>query len=456
MSQTPDPHSAPRPRLWLWGSAAALFMIVILIGVFSQRYSGVISPTLPPPIPQGYSADDALIQAQEANMRADVALDSIDKILGIIQVMGVVVAIATAVIALAGYRTSRDLNEEMDNLHKLENDIESALDEVRDVRQLLSQVESAQQITERLRSEVGVNLEDLRGLRDELNANQRQLDEHISNVYKASGLSQLGQRHIVLGNLGAAAKVFQDVCDLDPTNPIYQYFLGDLHMRLGRVDEGIEHLRIARQDNYKYPSADASYAYALRLRGDQEKHAIQRERLYYESGEIFLGVYEVDPELVDISGESVFGALAGLFRRQGRYRDALKWYEHCRKVTPHNSYPVNNLAVLNFYRGNHEEARRYFKQAAVIAKEKLAARSSDYWARFDLITAKVATGETFEALADDLEHLEDVATNPLEKFLYGLQELRSATNPPEGVVGVIDQVIEKVKTIIASRENHIN
>jgi tetratricopeptide (TPR) repeat protein len=456
MSQRPDPLSSPRPRLWLWGSTAALLTIVILIGVFSQRYSGVVPPTLPPPISQGYSADDALIQAQEANIRADVALDSIDKILGIIQVMGVVVAIATAVIALAGYRTSRDLNEEMDSLHKLENDIENALDEVRDVRRLLSQVESAQQTTDRLRSEVGVNLADLRGLRDELSANMRSLDEHISNVYKAGGLSQLGQRQIGLGNLGAAAKVFQDVCDLDPTNPIYQYFLGDLLMRLGRVEQGINHLRTARQDNYKYPSADASYAYALRLRGDQEENAVQRERLYYESGEIFLGVYEVDPELVDISGESVFGALAGLFRRQRRYDDALHWYEHCRRVTPHNSYPINNLAVLNFFQGNHEEARRYFKQVVVIAKEKLTARSSDYWARFDLITARVAMGESFETLADDLEKLEDVAANPLEKFLYGLQELKTANHPPAGVVEVIDQIVDKVKTIIADRENHVN
>jgi tetratricopeptide (TPR) repeat protein len=330
------------------------------------------------------------------------------------------------------------------------------LDEVSDVRKLLLEVENTQKETERLRSEVGLNLAELRLSRDELNADLKRVDDHISNVYKAGGLSQLGQRQIALGNYPSAVSVFRSVCDLDPENPIYQYFLGDLLMRQGHIEQGIQHLRVARQDNYKYPSADASYAYALRLRGDQEPNEIQRERLYYESGQIFLGVYEIDAQLVDISGESVFGALAGLFRRQGRYEDALRWYEHCRRVTPHNSYPVNNLALMNFQLGNHAEAQRYFKRALEIASEKLAARSSDYWARFDMITARTASGAPFETILHDLENLLEVPTIPLQKLIFGLDQLRGAKNPPPEVIAVIDRVIEWVKAEIASREKGVN
>jgi tetratricopeptide (TPR) repeat protein len=449
--QTPSP--VVLPRRWLWIGIAAFLGLLILIGFLTQGRSAVLNPSPPTPVPAGVTADDALIQAREANIRADIALDSVDKILGILQAMGIVVAIATAVIAVAGYRTSREFSEEMDRLRLLESNIQKALDDVSDVRHLLEQVETTQRQTERLRAEVGTSLAELRASRDELNANLREVDDHINNVYKAGGLSQLAQRQIALGNLVAAARVFRDVCALDPGNPIYQYFLGDLLMRQGFIEEGIQHLRTARQDNYKYPSADASYAYALRLRGDAEQDPIQRESLYYESGEIFLGVYQVDPELVDISGESVFGALAGLYRRQGRYETALQWYEHCRRVTPHNSYPVNNLAALNFYLGNYEESRKYFKRSLSIANEKLAARSSDYWARFDLVTARAALGESIEALADELEKLRDVAVGPLQKFLYGFEQMRAAKNPPPDVILILTQVVEHIKADIASRTN---
>ncbi len=453
------------PRSWVRTGFVGLVLLLVMFGLVTAGRGVVVNAQSSTPVPGGdaagvtpsaEAADAVLVQANEANLRAEIALDSIDKILAIIQVMGIVVAIATAVIAVAGYRNSREFSEEMDKLRALESTIQKALDEVSDVRQLLVQVESTQKETERLRSEVGLNLAELRASRDELNADLKRVDDHISNVYKAGGLSQLGQRQIALGNFVSAVNVFRSVCDLDPENPIYQYFLGDLLMRQGRIEEGIHHLRAARQENFKYPSADASYAYALRLRGDQEANPIQRERLYYESGQIFLGVYEIDPDLVDISGESVFGALAGLFRRQGRYEDALKWYEHCRRVTPHNSYPVNNLALLNLQLGNHAEAQKYFKRAVEVASEKLASRASDYWARFDLITARAVVGEPFEKLHYDLESLREVATIPLQKFIYGLEQVRMAKNPPPAIIEVIERVIDWVKAEIAAREKHMN
>lgn len=435
-------------------AVAVILILFIAVGILSQTRSAVLPPTFPTPVPAGVTADDALIQANEANIRADVALDTIDKILAILQVMGVVVAIATAAIAYTGYRNNRELNDEITRMRDMESSIQKALDDVSDVRRLLGQVETAQKETERLRSDVGANLAELRMSRDELSTNLREVNDHINNAYRAVGLSQLGQRHIALGNMIAAAKVFGDICDLDPDNPIYHFFLGDLLIRQGRVEEGIKHLRTARQDNYKYPSADASYAYALRLRGDEQEDPIERESLYYESGEIFLGVYKLEPDLVDISGESVFGALAGLYRRQGRDEEALQWYEHCRRVTPHNSYPVNNLALMNFALGNRDEAQKNFKRAVAIATEKLALRSSDYWARFDLITAKIALGALLEQVAVDLDRLHDVPVGPLKKFLYGLEEMRSAKNPPPGVLDVIEKVIQQVRLEILSRENH--
>lgn len=447
---SPEPNSGRNFRIWV-GIAGGL-LVLILLGLATQGRGTSNPQILPPPTLGSYTADDALRQASEATARANLSLDTIDRILGILQVMGVVIAVATAVIAFAGYRTSREFSEEMTKIRDLQGDIQKALEEADQVRDLLGKVENAQQRTERLRSEVSTNLAAITGFRDELASNLREVDEHINNAYKAGALSQLGQRQIALGNISAAAKTFRDVCVLDPENPIYQYFLGDLLIRQDRVEEGLHYLNLARQDSYKYPSADASYAYALRLRGDGESDPIKREGLYYESGKIFLGVYEIDRGLIDISGESVFGALAGLYRRQGRYNDALQWYDHCRQTTPGNSYPVNNLAVLHFRLGNQTEAQRYFRQAVSLALEKLGSRSSDYWARFDLVTAKAALGDSRENLAMEWEKVRDVPKGSLKKFLYGVEDLRQTVNAAPGVIEGIDALIGWVKDEIKRRD----
>lgn len=410
----------------------------------------IVSPTT---APLSNEAEAALSEAKLASMRVDLALDSVDKILAIIQVVGVVGAIATAVIAVAGWRSSREFNEEMDKLRGMEGNLQQALNEVNSARDLLTKIESAQQEITRLRNEVGTSLAEVRLSRDELDANMHQVERQISDSYKASGLAQLGQRQIALGNMRAASGVFEEICALDPANPIYRYFLGDLLIRQGRVDEGIEHLRRARQDNYKYPSADVSYAYALRLRGDEEADEIRRERWYHEAGDIFLGVYEIDADLVDISGESVFGALAGLYRRQGRYETALQWYEHCYRVTPNNSYPINNLAVLHFRMGHWEESIHHFKRALAKAQEKVNLRPSDHWARFDLITARVGLGATYESLLPEIEQAFATVSgvSPLKKFMYGLEDMQAAPNLPAKPRAVIEQLIGVIQDQMSGR-----
>ncbi|MCU0466083.1 MAG: hypothetical protein MUF38_16130 [Anaerolineae bacterium] len=156
--------------------------------------------------------------------------------------------------------------------------------------------------------------------------------------------------------------------------------------------------------------------------------------------------------MLDISGESAFGALAGLFKRQGNYKGAAKYYEHCLSISPRSSYAANNLGLLYYRWGERiglkpeealEKAREYFQQSKANALYAVKLSSADYWRFFDLITAGTVLNEPF----DDIEgHITQVFNRkPLktdvDKLLGGLEELEKAPNPPK----YIDRVITEVK-----------
>ena len=75
-----------------------------------------------------------------------------------------------------------------------------------------------------------------------------------------------------------------------------------------------------------------------------------------------LAALKLDPHLTDAEGESYYGSLGGLYRRQGRYEDAIEAYLQATRVTPTSSYPLINLASLFWHEGKLDEARQYFQR----------------------------------------------------------------------------------------------
>lgn len=438
-------------------------------------------PTLPPVV-QNIPDDYVLQRAEDALAAAERTMNSINTLLDIIQVLGVILAIMGGLAAFAGFQRNREernkLQEELQKARETNQRIDAVfdekLDEMRDAnremsdqfnakleeaRKALEALEKTREKLDKLDSESVKNLEKIQQIENSIEVQTANFDSKIDSALdkvrqgaQALVFSQSAQRQISLGNLRRAIKFLEEACNLDPENEFFQYFLGDLLVRQGKLDEGIQYLSKANESSD--PSAQASYAYAIRLQGDLLKDKIQQEQFYSKAADIFLRVASTEPDLLDISGESVFGALAGLYRRQGRLDKAIEWYEHTRKVSPQNSYPVNNLAVLHARMGNKPEADKFFRRAKELAEEKLAVRSSDYWARFDLMTSKIALGESFENIKPHLDMaFEQVSSaDPLKKFLGGLQDLAKAPQPPKAITAVMSTV----ETEIARRaeKNH--
>ncbi|MBZ0285368.1 MAG: tetratricopeptide repeat protein [Anaerolineae bacterium] len=429
------------------------------------------------------TTDTFLLQrAEDALAAADRTLNAINLTLGVIQVLGVILVVLGGLAAFAGFQRNREERNRLQNELQNARDTNAKIGEVFDeklkkmddanrqltddfnvrmdeARKALGEVQKTREKLEKLDGDSAKILSDIQRIesgiekqRDVFTTEINAALEKVRQGAEALVLSQFAQRQINLGNLRPAVEYLEKACELDPQNTILQYFLGDLLVRQGKLTEGIACLQRARAS--RDPSADASYAYAIRQQGDKISDPIQRERMYSEASDIFLSVYASDPFLIDISGESVFGALAGLYRRQGRLDKAIEWYEHTRRVSPQNSYPVNNLAVLYFRQGSKAEADKYFRRAKELAEEKLAVRSSDYWARFDLMTAKIALGDSFESIKPHLDMVfEQVSsTDPLRKFLGGLQDLSRATQPPKAITSVINTV----ETEIAQRGDKNN
>ncbi len=160
-------------------------------------------------------------------------------------------------------------------------------------------------------------------------------------------------------------------------------------------DRAIKHLEdsLAREDGFA--PAIAALGLALRRKGDSltaDAERAQRNEYWSQAEMRLLNALRLDPHLTDAEGESYYGSLGGLYRRQGRYADAIDAYRRAEQITPASSYPLINLASLYWHQGEAEKARAYFERVHDAARLKLDTNPLDNWARADFAQALAALG----------------------------------------------------------------
>ena len=134
---------------------------------------------------------------------------------------------------------------------------------------------------------------------------------------------------------------------------------------------------------------------ALRRQGDRAGRARpgRRARAWEQAEARLKEALARDPRLTDAEGESYYGTVGGLYRRQGRLYAALDAYERARSVTPHSSYPLINLASLHKRLGNDAEAEQAFRDVVQRAQWQLDDDPRDNWTRCDLAQAYLVLGQ---------------------------------------------------------------
>lgn len=373
-------------------------------------------------------APDIVATAQalvdDAERIQEKTLDSVNTLLGMIQVFGIAVAIVGAFLSILGFiligfgfRNNLRLGEELKKARDASREYEVAstvLQEARDLR--------------------------------------KELDTQLEQATQSLSLVQLGTRQVDIGNINVALDIFRQAEQLNSDNPVIKYFIGDLYLRRGQYEEGISKLKPISQRT-DLLVAQASYAYALRLKADKSMSQTSKKHDYDTARQVFEELMKKDSNLLDISGECAFGALAGLHKREGDYDKARKIYEHCHAVTPHSSYPVNNLALLYYRFSKHinldteQDARAialgYFEQARNRARYAINISSAEYWNLFDLLTADVALEKAsideLEAHIQQIEERKPIAAD-IGKLLDGLIHLKEADNPPQHAAAIVAMI----------------
>jgi tetratricopeptide (TPR) repeat protein len=179
----------------------------------------------------------------------------------------------------------------------------------------------------RARGEIG---DMLLGLRE----NTEHMRAQSNRAVQALSMMQLGEQQLERGNLNGALQLYLGAYELDPDNHATNYFLGELYLQSGQIDQGIAHLRDALAADYTHAAAEAALGRALFLQAGRAPTVDEQDLLYVQAEGRFLRALEIDPTALDISGRPIQAALADLYIQQGRMEKARQHVEEARRIAP--------------------------------------------------------------------------------------------------------------------------
>ncbi len=250
------------------------------------------------------------------------------------------------------------------------------------------------------------------------------------NSFRVLSLQLLAEQQVRAHNYESAIQSLQEAFELDGDNQTTNYLLGYLYTARRKFELALQHLTRALHVNPNFAPALAAMGLAQRRIGDQENDPNVRNRYWAEAEVSLLKALDIDKKMIDADGESYFGTLGGLYRRQNRNEDALRAYEHAVEATPNSSYPVGNLALLYKITGKEQEAIEMFKRAKEIAEAILDDQPSDYWKRLDLAQTLLVLGHHEAALRNYQDVIErQPPVTALKSGVSALETLATSPNP---------------------------
>jgi len=275
------------------------------------------------------------------------------------------------------------------------------------------------------------------------------LEATVERRLDVLSLQLLAEQQVRAHNNDTAITTLQRALAIDAEDHATNYLLGYLYMQRREISLAIEHLERALAREPNFTPALAALGLALRRKGDSltdPGQEAERDR-YWDMAEARLKeALARDPRLTDAEGESYYGSLGGLYRRQERFYAALDAYERAHQVTPHSSYPLINLASIHKRLGNDAEAEHYFRDVVKRALWQLDDDPRDTWSRCDLAQALLVLGDADGAF-DHFRRALDQGPEPgvLETVRSGLTFLTDAPTP----IPRLDELIAQIDEALA-------
>jgi Flp pilus assembly protein TadD len=446
-----------------FAATSGLLLCALCIMVALPTLAQEVMPELPiPPAVSVEQVDAALAEARAAreavednNRFTEGLTNRVDMLLSFLEVGSGVAALLVALAAVLGITSLRDLRRGL--RQQFDDDRDALLKRFNEERTALeSRADAANRQIDALRAELAAELAEVKSATQLVKSVREQGDRAI----RALTLVQLGEEQLADSNWAAAKRTFLEAYRLDDHNRAVNYFLGELYIMERNLDKAEYHLRRSHIDDQGepdddaqvFPPAEAALAYVLRLRGDKEPEGDSRNEFFASAERRFLKALRLDRSVRDINDESVYGMLGALYRQWKRFDDAISAYEKASRITPNRSYPLNNLAMLYYMRGETSRSTPLFLRAIELAERRIADNPADYWAYFDRITGQLActmSEEAEEAFEEVIGIVQVVG--PLESFRNGLRVMRdSGRNNSETVHRLIARVEDKLALMKAN------
>lgn len=394
---------------------------------------------------------------------ADIAARALDKaeqnnqtagtILSLLEGGSVLLTLIVGAVAVTYTLNLRDLREDMEERAELnENRVQNILN-VREAEldTLTDNLKNLYDQISNITSETQTRLEGMSELITQQLDHARQQAE---NSFRVLSLQLLAEQQVRARNYDTAIQTLQEAHEVEQDNRTTNYLLGYLYIARRKFEEALSHLTEALKQNADFAPALAAMGLAQRRIGDQESETARRNRYYAEAEVNLLKALEVDGGMVDADGESYFGTLGGLYRRQNRNQDALQAYEKAVEITPKSSYPIGNLAVLYKRLGKDDEAKATFAKAQIIAEDVLESQPNDYWAQLDLAQAMLVQEKSDEALKkyqSILRHDPSIAA--LKAAVSTLKFLSESPTPIPKIAEVISLIEKSVDDSQVTQED---
>jgi tetratricopeptide (TPR) repeat protein len=361
--------------------------------------------------PGADAAAQALAAAERAEAaleRAENAVDVAANFLGLFEAIGFLVTVGGGLAAVFG----------ITRLFRAERALRETRDEV--------QAELARTLAE-FRAAGTAQSEQLRLLEADLQRARERASRALSFLL-------LGERQFRAGDNSGAIRTYALALELDPHNPLIHYRLGYVYGHSSQFEQARHHLEAALRIDADFAPALAMLGWMERRIGDREQPSLERDRLMNEAERLLLRALSIAPNLVDENGESWWGSLGGLYKREGNTAKAIAAYERASEVTPQSSYPFSNLALLYMKTGDVTSLTRSYQRVEKLARAETTAEVDNYWGFNDLLTARLALGrdaearETLEAVLDTVPRGGD-GIYPLEALADTLRTLAGVLGP---------------------------
>jgi tetratricopeptide (TPR) repeat protein len=182
------------------------------------------------------------------------------------------------------------------------------------------------------------------------------------------------------------------------------------------------------------PQALATLGYVYRRQAEELSMGPERIEKFNLAEAKLLEALRISPRLIDDDGESWWGSLGGLYRRQGQVDQAIYAYEQAAKVTPRSSYPFSNLALLFMAKRDRQAMLQTYEKVEQLALTESQAEANNYWAFGDLLTSRLALGkvELADATLASLFYTTPAGSSySLELVIETLERLMEALGGPQ-------------------------